>query len=242
MNDVPAAIASIRDAVGALLRIAPGEAPGQFQLSIVGTTWCVSDGGAFLSAHHALNDGKPRVPEHRYQVLRAPGNGRALQHWPVTKFLLEDAARDLTLFEAPVPEGGGFTVPSIPIALTAPPDGTRVLTYGCPAPLVAGGTVTKTGDLAGIQTVLFTHANTGIVAAQYEMTPRREVLFEFSVGWHHGESGGPVLQLEPRVAAIAIMQHYRNIQGPHGAMAGPRRGIALAAIETELAGVGARFV
>jgi len=44
------------------------------------------------------------------------------------------------------------------------------------------------------------------------------------------------------VAAFAVMQHYRNIEGPHGTMAGPRRGIALAAIQSELAGAGASFV
>jgi Trypsin-like peptidase domain len=242
MSEIPTAIASIRDAVCALLRIAPGEAADQFQMSIVGTTWCVSPDRAFLTANHVLNNGKPRDPAHRYHVLRAPGNGRVLQHWPVAGFRLEDPVRDLALFDAPVPTGGGFAVPAIPIALTPPPDGTRVLTYGCPAPAVTRGSVTNKGDFVGIQTVLFTHANTGIVAAQYEASPRNDVLFEFSVGWHHGESGGPVLRLEPEAAAFAVMQHYRNIEGPHGTMAGPRRGIALAAIHADLAAAGARFV
>ncbi len=242
MSDIPAAISSIRDAVCALLRIAPGQTAEQFQMSIVGTTWCVSADRAFLTAHHVLNNGKPREPGHRYHVLRAPGNGRVLQHWPVAGFRLEDPVRDLVLFDAPVPAAGGFSVPAIPVALTPPPDGTRVVTYGCPAPAITRGSVTNRAEIGGIQTMLFTHANAGIVAAQYEASPRTDILFEFSVGWHHGESGGPVLRLEPQVAAFAVMQHYRNIVGPHGTMAGPRRGIALAAIQSELAGAGASFV
>ncbi len=242
MSEIPAAISSIRDAVCALLRVAPGQTAEQFQMSIVGTTWCVRANAVFLTAHHALNNGKPRDPAHRYHVLRAPGNGHVLQHWPVAGFRLEDPVRDLALFDAPVPAGGGFAVPAIPIALAPPPDGTSVLTYGCPAPAVTRGSVTNRGDITAIQTVLFTHASTGIVAAQYEGSPRTDVLFEFSVGWHHGESGGPVLRLEPEVAAFAVMQHYRNIEGPHGTMAGPRRGIALAAIQSELAAAGASLV
>jgi hypothetical protein len=104
---------------------------------------------------------------------------------------------------------------------------------------VVGASVTPQGDLTGINTVLFTHASIGIVAAQYDASPLTDRIFEFSVGWHHGESGGPVIQLEPRLAAIAVMQHYRGIQGPQGAMAGPRRGLALAVIEPALTAVGA---
>jgi hypothetical protein len=51
-----------------------------------------------------------------------------------------------------------------------------------------------------------------------------------------------VLRLEPQIAAFAVMQHYRNIQSPHGTMAGPRRGLALAAIEAELRAAGATLV
>jgi hypothetical protein len=38
------------------------------------------------------------------------------------------------------------------------------------------------------------------------------------------------------------MQHYRNIQGPHGTMAGPRRGLGLAAIREDLERAGATLV
>jgi hypothetical protein len=189
-----------------------------------------------------LNDTKPRDLAHKFYILRAPQNGHSLQFWPVTGFSLEDSARDLVILEALPPAQGGISVPAVPLSMTAPPDGTPVFTYGCPAPAVSGGSVTPQGDLVAIQTILFTHANLGIVAAQYEATPLVETLFEFSVGWHHGESGGPVFVLEPRIAAFAVMQHYRNIQGPHGVIPGPRRGLALNAIRSALANAGATFI
>jgi hypothetical protein len=242
MRDVSDAIGSVRDAVGALLRISPAPEHGKFNLAIVGTTWCVTPGRVFLTAHHVLNEGNPRDANHRFHVLCAPGNGRALFHWPVSGFLLEDTARDLVLLDAPVPAERRIDVPAIPIAITAPRDGTPVLTYGCPAPGIAGATVSEQGNLTAIRTILFTHANTGIVSAQYKISPSTDLLFEFSVGWHHGESGGPVLRLEPEVAAFAVMQHYRNIQGPNGTMAGPRRGLALASIREALRRAGASLV
>ena len=242
LSDVQLAIASIRNGVGALLRIAPTQTPRRFDVTIVGTTWCVTRDRVFLTAHHVLNTGNPRDTSHRFYVLSAPGNGHTLNFWPVSGFRLEDAPRDLALFDAPVPTDRGLSVPSIPVAVSAPADGTAVLTYGCPAPTIAGGRVSDQGELLAIQTVLFTHANTGIVSAQYEGFPLTDTLFEFSVGWHHGESGGPVLRLEPQPAAFAVMQHYRNIQGPHGTMAGPRRGLGLAAIREDLERAGATLV
>jgi hypothetical protein len=242
MRDVSDAIGAVRDSVCALLRISPAGEPGKFNLAIVGTTWCITPGRVFLTAHHVLNGGNPRDASDRFHVLSAPGNGHSLYHWPVSGFLLEDAARDLVLFEAPVPADRKIEVSAIPISVTPPPDGTPVLTYGCPAPAIARATVSEQGNLTAIQTILFTHANTGIVAAQYRMSPSMDLLFELSVGWHHGESGGPVLRLEPEVAAFAVMQHYRNIQGPHGTMAGPRRGLALASIREELRNAGASLV
>jgi hypothetical protein len=236
------AISLVRDGVGALLRIAPSAQAGKFDLTIVGTTWCIAADRAFVTAHHVLNEGKARDPAHKFYVLCAPGNGHALHYWLVSGFQVEDAQRDLVVLDAPVPPNLGLRVPAIPISFTPPPDGAPVLTYGCPAPIIAGGTLSVQGDLTGIQTILFTHANTGIVAAQYEAFPLKDTIFEFSVGWHHGESGGPVLRLHPEVAAFAVMQHYRNIQGPHGTMAGPRRGLALASISAALVAAGGTVV
>jgi len=55
-------------------------------------------------------------------------------------------------------------------------------------------------------------------------------MYEFNVGWHHGGSGGPVLRLDVPIAAFTVMQQYRNIESPHGVVAGPHRGCALSAI------------
>ena len=57
-----AAVALVRESVGALLRISPSAVEGQFQLGIVGTAWCVSANFAFVTAHHAFNDGGTRDP------------------------------------------------------------------------------------------------------------------------------------------------------------------------------------
>lgn len=223
----------------AVLRIQASGSPGQFQLAIVGTAWAVSP-GTFVTAHHILNNGQPRVQADGFYMLWVPGNGTQLKFWPVTGFPLEDSVRDFAILTAPLPHGAAM--PSIPVAANIPADGTPVLTYGCPAPAIGGVQVTAGGNLVNIQTVLFSHGSSGIVAAQYPTQPAPDILCEFDVAWHHGESGGPVLQLEPHVAAISVMQHYRNIQGPHGTMAGPRRGRALTSIQAQLAANGATFI
>lgn len=195
-----------------------------------------------MTAHHVFNDSQPRDPQDKFYILQAPGNGPALRFWPVTGFVLEDQQRDLAIITAPIPGGSGFAVPPIAIAATIPPDGADVLTYGCPSPIVAQASVSPAGDLTSIISPLFTHANKGILAAQYAAGLGTEKILEFNVGWHIGESGGPVLRTDPTVAAISVMQHYRNIQGPNGIMAGPRRGWALHHIITQLQAAGATIV
>ena len=80
------------------------------------------------------------------------------------------------------------------------------------------------------------HANEGIVSAQYVVVGVR--IYELNVGWHHGESGGPVVTLTDPPAAFSLMQYYRNIQSPHGTVAGPHCGRSLSAIQAELVGLG----
>jgi hypothetical protein len=65
------------------------------------------------------------------------------------------------------------------------------------------------------------------------------VFYELNVGWHHGESGGPIFTLEEVPAVFSIMQHYRNIQAPHGIIPGPHRGRSLSAIQKNLTDLGA---
>jgi hypothetical protein len=237
-----AAIAAVRGSVVAVLRISPTTIDGQFNLAIVGTAWCAASRGIFVTAYHVLNSSKPRNAADFFYLLRAPDNGHVLQSWQVERFLLEDPDLDLVILEAAPPSGSAIQLSAIPTSFDAPPDGTPVLTYGCPAPSIAGAQLAPNGALIAIQTMLFAHASIGIVAAQYDGNKRGDRMFEFNVAWHHGESGGPIIQLQPQLAAISVMQHYRNIQGPHGVMDGPRRGYSLAAIKTSLIDVGAATI
>lgn len=233
------AIASVRDSVCGILRVhtLTGPKKGQSQLAIVGTAWCVVRNRYFVTAHHVFNEGRARDPADQFVILRAPGNGPTLDSIPVTGYALEDASLDLAIVEVDVPASTAIDIPPVPITLKQQRDGTAVLTYGCPAPLVTGANVTPQGQLLGVQTFLMTHANEGIVAAQYvEQGSRR---YELNVGWHHGESGGPIFALDP-VRAFAVMQDYRNIQTTHGIVAGPHRGRALAPIGDILGKLGAK--
>jgi hypothetical protein len=103
-----------------------------------------------------------------------------------------------------------------------------------------GVNIDPQGNYRGGQFFLKSHANEGIVSAQYPMGPLH--MYEFNVGWHHGESGGPVVRLADPLAAFTIMQQYRNIQSPHGTVAGPHRGCALTSIRTEIEKLGTEIV
>ena len=92
------------------------------------------------------------------------------------------------------------------------------------------------GDWMGGNFFLKGHANEGIVASHY--TIDGQLFYELNVGWHHGESGGPVFRIDP-FAGFAIMQQYRNIQTPHGTIPGPRQGRGLSVLESDLHNIGA---
>ncbi len=96
------------------------------------------------------------------------------------------------------------------------------------------------GNFHGGQFFLKSHANEGIVSAQY--VTDGVLMYELNVGWHHGESGGPVADEADRPAVFSLMQHYRNIQSPHGMVAGPHRGCALSGIQRELTALGVAVV
>jgi hypothetical protein len=61
--------------------------------------------------------------------------------------------------------------------------------------------------------------------------------YEFNVGFYQGESGGPIIALDP-LGAIATMQNYREIETPSGKVPGPHRGFSLAASASDLGGLG----
>lgn len=113
------------------------------------------------------------------------------------------------------------------------------MTYGFPAPEIFHFRVSPNGEWGGGDLFLKANANEGIVAGQFEMN--NLPIYELNIGWHHGESGGPIMRLKSN-ASFSIMQRYRDIRTQHGTMAGPHQGNALSAIENELRSLGAKVV
>lgn len=214
---------------------------GKLQPAQYGVGWgsgfCVVENRYIVTAHHILNNGQPRRKGDSFVAFVVPENGATAFHFPVVGFPCERVDCDTALLELGPCATAGVDLPAIPVRFTVPPDGSRVVTVGFPSPEVQGISVDEHGVYRGGSFFLKSHANEGIISAQYEFGGLETV--EFNVGWHHGESGGPVVvRGEPR-AAFTLMQHYRNIQGPHAVMAGPHRGRTLKAIEAELRSVGA---
>jgi hypothetical protein len=233
MADPTTAIPTVRESVAAILRIRmtrpetvkKGKVrPAQFQANLGGSAFCVVADRYLATAFHVLNGGQPR------------NAGDRAFHFPIVGFPVEHAALDLAVLEIGPCATAGVHIPSLPVSFTPRPDGTRVVTVGYPAPEIAGLNVDAHGNFGGGQFFLKSHANEGIVSAQYVVggVP----MYELNVGWHHGESGGPVVALEDQPAAFSLMQHYRNIQSPHGTVAGPHRGYALSCLQQELTGLG----
>jgi hypothetical protein len=209
--------------------------PAKFSLGW-GSGACVVPDKYVLTAFHVLNGGQPRDPRDKFLVFVVPGNGPAAYHFPVVGFPLERSDLDLAVLELGASASPSVRLPALPVSFTAQPDGARVLTLGFPAPEVSGVSIDPQGNYLGGQFFLKSHANEGIVAAQYLIGQAR--LYEFNVGWHHGESGGPVVAVEGTPAVFTIMQHYRNVTSPHGVVAGPRRGWSLAEIQQDLLNLG----
>ena len=250
MSTIAAALPKTRNSVCALMRVvrhakkkrrrqgAPSQEI-QVALTFVGTAWCIVESRILVTAHHVLNSGKPRDPNDRFYAFSVPDNGPKAFHFPVAGFLFEDPKSDTAILEIGEPAEKGQRVPPVTVTFSRPPDGTHVLTIGYPAPEIAGANVSPAGEfLGGGQFFLKSHANEGVVAAQYEINDGW--YYEFNVGWHHGESGGPVIILGEERAVFSIMQHYRNVKTPHGVFPGPHRGIAIEVIKGALLDAGAR--
>jgi hypothetical protein len=247
MSRLITTIPQVRESVAAVLRLhrtrpestEGGEVhPAQFQMSF-GSGFCVLEDRYVVTAFHNLNGGQPgiaRVPEDRFYLFTVPGNGEPAYHFPVVAFPVERPDLDLAVLEIGPCAVPGMHIPAVAVSFAPRPDGTRVVTVGYPAPEVYAAEIDPDGAYRGGQFFLKSHANEGIVSAQYTLggTP----LYELNVGWHHGESGGPIVALDDPAAAFSIMQQYRNVQSPHGVVAGPHRGVALSTIEAELAALG----
>lgn len=242
------AIASVRDSVVAVFRfrqVRPQSTkkgkirPAQFNCGW-GSGFSVVADRYVVTAFHVLNGGQPRNPKDKFLVFVVPANGNSAFHFPVIGFPVEHPDRDLAVLEIGPYATAGVHLPAVPVSFTAQPDGGRVLTIGFPAPEVAGLNIDPNGEYRGGQFFLKNHANEGILSAQYQIS--QLPVYEFNVGWHHGESGGPVMRLDDPVAAFTVMQQYRNIKSPHGVVAGPHRGCALSAIQEDLRRLGATVV
>lgn len=249
MADAATAIRSIRDSVAAILRVhitrpetvKKGKArPRQVHAALGGSAFCVVADRYLVTAFHVLNEGKPRNPSDKFYAFVVPGNGDPLLHFPVVGFPVERHDLDVAVLEIGPCSSAGVQVPAVPVSFTPRPDGTRVVTVGYPAPEIMGLEVDHHGNFHGGQFFLKSHANEGIVSAQY--VTDGVLMYELNVGWHHGESGGPVADEADRPAVFSLMQHYRNIQSPHGMVAGPHRGCALSGIQRELTALGVAVV
>lgn len=245
MLELDSAIPLVRNCVAAILRLhiirpevmKKGKSkPAKIGASVVGSAFCVAAERYLITAHHILNGGKPRNPADKFYAFLVPDNGVRAFHFPVVGFPVERADLDLAVLEVGPCATAGIRMAAIPVSLKQQVDGARVVTVGYPAPTIEGIGLDANGDYAGGQFFLKSHANEGIISAQYEIGDLR--VYELNVGWHHGESGGPIVTLTDPPSAFAIMQHYRNIKSPHGVVAGPHRGIALSAIAKDLLTLG----
>ena len=245
MADLNTAIPTVRDSVAAVLRIRmtrpemvkKGKVrPAQFQASLGGSAFCVVADRYLVTAFHVLNGGQPRNPADKFYALVVPGNGDLVFRFPVAAFPVERPDHDIAVLEIGPCATAGVHIPAIPVSFALRADGTRVITVGYPAPKIVDLNVDSQGNYRGGQFFLKSHANEGIVSAQY--TIGGVLVYELNVGWHHGESGGPIAAMEDQPAVFSLMQHYRDIQSPHGTVAGPHLGRALSGVQRELMALG----
>ncbi|HEX5314770.1 MAG TPA: serine protease [Gammaproteobacteria bacterium] len=235
-------IPRLRESVVAILRLHPNARShakkdgGTFEGSIVGTAFCVLANRYLLTAHHILAGGAKRLERDRFVAFAVPRNGRDAVHFPVTGFPLERPDLDFAVLAIEPGATAGFALPALALGFEEERDGAAVLSLGFPAPKVVKLGVDPAGNYRGGEFFLKSHANTGIVSAFY--TVGGIPFYELNIGWHHGESGGPIVTLSDPPVAFSMMQHYRNIQSPHGVMAGPHRGRSFAPIRDELAALG----
>lgn len=223
-------IATIRNSACAILKI-HRVSNQTFNAGIVGTGWCIVPKKIIVTAFHILNNRQPRDINDKFFAFFVPDNGRIAWHTPITNFILENRDADIALLEIDSEPLKSLEIKAIPITFKNIQDGERVVTCGFPAPIIGNANIDNDGNWRGGNLFLKSHANEGIISGQFEMNGIK--VYEFNIGWHHGESGGPIMRMKP-LSAIAIMQSYRNIQTQHGIVAGPHLGNSLKAIEEDL--------
>jgi hypothetical protein len=250
MADLKVAIARLRESTAAILRLGLSQQETTEPRNVSSASYEYGWGSAFavisdkylVTAFHVLNNGLPRDPNAKFYAFMVPGNGGPVVPFPVVAFPIERQDLDIAVLEiAPCSTAGNHLV-GLPVSFAPQSDGTRVLTMGFPGPKIHALNVNTEGSFLGGQFFLKSHANEGIVAAQYPLdvtgAPRTFPFYELNVMWHHGESGGAIAIADDEPVVFSVMQHYRDIQSPHGVFAGPHRGVALSAIQQELEDLG----
>ncbi len=232
------AIATVRGAVCAVLRIHPLQA-NQVHTSIVGTAWCIVENRHLVTAHHIFNSGQRRDPNDRFFVFSVPQNGPQALHVPVVSFPLEDPSNDMAIIEIDPSGNRNFSISSVPVTFRPHQDGEKVLTFGFPAPKISQTQIDQNLNWLDGNLFLKGHANEGIISGQFKI--QGQLIYELNVGWHQGESGGPIFSLDP-IAAFSIMQQYRKVSTPHGIVPGPHQGRTLNLIENSLQQLGANII
>lgn len=249
MSDLMTAITIVRESVASILRlhlvrpetVKKGKVrPARFEAALTGSAFCIVADRYLLTAYHVFNGGKERDSKDKFYAFIVPQNGDQAYHFPVVSFPIERQNLDVAVLEVGPCATPGIHIPAIPVSFARQADGNRVLTVGFPAPEIATVNVDQQGNYQGGQFFLKSHANEGIISAQYDIGG--VYLYELNVGWHHGESGGPVVALTDPPAAFSLMQHYRNIKSPHGIVPGPHRGHALSVIQQDLMSLGVSTV
>ena len=239
MSDLKSSIPVLRQSVAAILKVRVDKKL-KYHVNW-GSAFCVVSDKYLVSAFHVLNDGKPRDPSTKFYALVVPDNGDAFFTFPVVGFPLERKDLDIAVLELSPCSNPQIHISALQVSYAPQADGTEVLTMGFPAPEVGGLDVDHAGNVNRGEFFLKSHANAGIVSARYMLqVSGGQLFYELNVGWHHGESSGPIAAvMADRPVAFSLMQHYREVQGPHGVLDGPRRGIGLSCIRQELQALGA---
>jgi len=249
MSDLATAISIVRESTAALLRIHVAKPervkkgkvkPASIEASLAGSAFCIVADRYILTAHHVLNNGQQHDPKDKFYAFIVPQNGDPAYHFPVVSFPIERPDIDIAVLEVGPCHTSGMHIPAIPVSFAQQADGSRVVTVGFPSPEISNINIDQQLNFLGGQFFMKSHANEGIVSAQYFIAGVR--VYELNVGWHHGESGGPIVALTDPPAAFSLMQHYRDIKSPHGIVAGPHRGSSLLPIEQELSSLGATSI
>ena len=232
------AISEARNGIVAIVRIR--QLPNnQFNVAICGSAWCIVKNKFLVTAHHIFNEGLARDVNDKFLVFSVPQNGPAAFHVPVVSFPLEDNTNDIAIIEIDTSVNPSFQVQNIPVTFRSHQDGEKVLTLGFPAPQIFNANIDANSSWLGGNMFLKSYANEGMISGQFDL--EGQYMYEFNVGWYQGESGGPILSLNP-TAVFSIMQVYRNVATPHGVVPGPHQGRSLAQIENHLRRLGATIV